>query len=206
MTRITHTTITIVISVLALAGSVVSLVRSCRQDAKLEELSYNMAGIENRPRIKLATPKTFQFQGRLEFPATVERFLEREKPSSAIKVAVAAKVKAYNDSPFMARVVAQGHTDVPSGSPVIRNRLRDENERKEAILHLDEDYYHTEEILGYADHEFTFSLPFELADLKNKECVAHYAVLYTNEIGNLFDSYLWMKFRIGEGKIDPTVA
>lgn len=158
-------TIATIVSVFALAVSGASFWRSCRQDSKLEELSYDTQGLKHRPRIEFEMPEKFDFTARLMEP------LPNDLPKSeALKtnLTIKAQIKGVNNSDYVARVVAVATIDRPTGMPELREMLLDENKRAKLRFLPNQDYYKSLEILPHKEYTFDVSRELSSADRKKK--------------------------------------
>lgn len=183
-----------VTAVAAIIISIISLSWTIYNDSKLEELSYDNRGLRHRPRIVLEKPETFNFSMSAIFPGTIEALEDPKRENPKAEITVSANIKGTNKSEAVAKIVAEAIMDTPTGLSELREMLLDEEKRKGLNFRPTKDYYHSIEVLPNEEHQFDFSRTIKAADLEKQECVVHYMVLYENEAGNLYDSYMWMRF------------
>jgi len=190
------------ISFYALLLAIASLVYTYCQNRELDKLSYKSMGLEYRPQIKLIHKGGTVTAIVDNVPKTVEELTSPERQGLVTKkVSVTTKVLAFNDSPHVAKVMAKGFTDVPLGSDEIRKRILNEEERLNLEMLLNDSFYTSLEILPYTEHSYEFTVEITQANAEKKEFVVHFLILYGNEVGNIYDSYLWLRFKFDKANL-----
>ena len=161
--------------------------RTCNHEARLDDMQRRVNSAEYRPRLAVASLDSDSIEYVPDSSSVEGRTL-----SVYVNVRLTGMLRVVNRGNSAALMLARISGDTVSGSYWLRRLLRS------GILHnITED-----RLLDYGreciDVDETLSIPichtFAQID-EDSGAVLHYLLLYENEIGRLYDSYVWIQVR-----------
>jgi hypothetical protein len=177
------------VGVLSLVLALVAFIRTCAQDSKLGYLQHRLNAVQYRPRLAAAGP--FEFS-RPEF--MMDDF---HRAGDTVLIDVSARLdgtlRVANDGNAPAVLIARMSGKGPGGSCWLRSILKRgnlQNVTEDQLMDYGRDYLAVGETL---DVPVGYKLPIVTSD---SEAVLHFLFLYENEMGELYDSYLWVRVRL----------
>ena len=82
--------------------------------------------------------------------------------------------------------------DVHSGEDEVRKFILDPDKRKNVKITLIDDFYKVVEFNTDKEHDLT--LTRTILSPKDGMFTIHYLFIYSNEIGNVYDTYIWARY------------
>ena len=118
------------------------------------------------------------------------------------KLSITSQLFLKNSGNALAKVFAYVQTDTTSFIPMIRESfLRSIRERDSAsVTELES----LNELLP--GDSTVLTLQHEVAFFDSNQFTLHYLVLYENELGNLYDTYIWNRFMINDFPMKAQIA
>jgi hypothetical protein len=188
------------IAIGAILISISSIVYTCCQDKKLNNLTYHINSIEHRPHLKIVdiSINNCTFKSR---PFTI--FKETENDSDTLNIEVNIEVettlKIVNIGNSKASLILEVAADTASGNMFLKNvlpRLTQQAEKSEYRR-----YYPYFEINVNDTAIFTYKRKIENID--DNKFTLHFYLLYNNELQQFFDTYYWARFSVTPFLIQP---
>ena len=194
-------------AILALILSLVTIGYTIYNNIELSKLSFQNAGIQPRPLLKIeGTPVIKSIRATSESPITKKNINER---SLGLTLSLITEVKLINKGNSIAKMMFEVVADKHSGIPEVRKFILDPDKRKNIKFSLIDDFYKVVEINPDKDRDITLSRTIKSPS--NDRFTMHYMFIYSNEIGNVYDSYIWatyvqkpVKMRVAD-KTDTTI-
>lgn len=197
-----------VISIFAIILTLFSYIylyyRHEKEDERFEVLQYETNGIRYRPKLEIVGK-----------PIIERVILKRDSVNRSgdfinayNKLGFTAELNFKNTGNTDAKILAVIQTDTVSGAAFIRDMLLSETMRARKLnkVYLMNEFFLFKEVSR--DDTTSFKVNHELNFITNSEAVLHFLVLYENELGNLYDTYYWAKFKIKTeivGRIEHTI-
>ena len=173
-----------IIAIIALIIAFGGFYRDCLQDIRLNNQEYINNAMEHRPLLKVVGLPEINYKSKIRVNENV------------IKVdSLKSKYTLTNTGKTIAEIVVTVSTDTVSYNPTLREFVFDEQKR--GILLNDSDYNSKTHIIHPGETtyvEVKQDVKFKL----NNKFVLHVLVFYKNEIGNLYDTYIWTKCKIAD--------
>lgn len=179
-------------AIVALIISLSVLGYTIYHDRELNELSFQNAGIQNRPILKIVGhPLIKSIRGTSEAPITTKNINER---NLGLTLSLGIEVKLINDGDSIAKIMFEAASDKYTGTPEIQKYVLDPDRRKNIKFDLINHFYKVVEINPHKERDFF--LPITITN-PNREGMftIHYLFIYSNEIGNVYDSYFWARYK-----------
>ena len=193
------------IAIIALGVSILSLgytiISSQIQSQRLEDTDFINQSLQNRPVLSIIGNPEVK---RVEYEIKAEMLNGKVINSSATKLKIDTKIRIRNDGNTNAHLIFYAVTDRLSGLPEMRNITisKFKNFPGKLDIGLIKDYYQTIDILPGKEHIIQTSRPVQ--NINEGLFNIHYYLVYKNEVGNVYDTYYWARFRSKEFKLNPS--
>lgn len=174
--------------------------RQCNQDSKFEEYNFNISALQYRPIIEIidqpwAKNHSFKFNpqhlfDKIQIPMAFPK--DSIKDISVESFDVLLRTKVRNSGNAISKLVLIVGIDTITDSPVLRSLLKN-NFRPHKLI---PEYFKPEfksELLPGDSTIIDYKVSLQLRDTINIFNY-HFLILYENELGQLFDTYLWAMF------------
>jgi hypothetical protein len=195
--------------IVALLIALASLSYTIYNNSLVRRLKFENDGSKNRPLLKFEKVEKFHYT--LESnPISHDELLKQidagKVPNINLKLTVDPEIVVTNDGSSVATVIFNAVTDKYSGLPEMRKALLSENYEEFCTVKLLDEFYQTITLLP--GKSIPFRYPHEIGNInfEKDEFTIHYLTIYTNEIGNVYDSYFWIRFKMRpiEGRVEGT--
>lgn len=169
------------------------------QNRKIDSINYQIYALEFLPRLKIiGEPFISSIEGELDYGKLEEHMKINDntnyslKDSITLDASMTSVLKFKNIGNSLAKLKFSVAKDFFTGSDILRKELsRDLEGRGIQIEYLSE-YFKTELVTGESiEIGFQGSL-YSVDSLGIKE--VHYLLLYENEMGVIFDTYIWVQY------------
>lgn len=190
------------LAIIAIVVALGSLLYTIYNDYKIRKLSFDNNGLQNRPLLKFDEKlNKIHYTVQSKNTISAEDLYKGKMSKIAVTLTVDPELNVTNNGNSVANILCKVVTDKYSGLPEIRKILFSENGMESFSIKLTDDYYKTIDILPGKSK--SVRLPYTINDVNFvlNEFTIHYLIVYANEIGNVFDSYFWVRF-----KMDPIQA
>ncbi len=193
------------IAIIALGVSILSLgytiINSQIQTQRLQDNDFINQSLQNRPILSIIGKPEVK---RVEYDIQAEMLNGKVINSSATKLKIDTKIRIRNDGNTNAHLILYAVTDRLSGLPEIRDATTSKfkNFPGKLDIGLIKDYYQTVDILPGKEHIIETSRPVQ--NINEGLFNIHYYLVYKNEVGNVYDTYYWARFRSKEFKLNPS--
>ncbi len=181
----------------ALGVSIISIAISTYLYFHQKQIEFSNQGIQNRPRLEvLGPPEISSIEMKTKELVPVSSLFKEEPPLIPMTLSLDTKITVKNEGNSIAKLIFYAVMDKPTGAPDVRkeifNILKGEKGNIEPI-----DEYKTTDILPGQKHTFNIPRTIESID-ENRMFTLHFFFLYSNELGNKFDSYYWVRYLVND--------
>lgn len=197
----------------------ISLCFDCRQDIKIENISYDQMAMAHRPDIKIEKGSLFKVYSR-EKVINLDNYLETnlQKKDSVSSVSIDIDSLRFdlllkNTGNAIAKIHQFIFTDTTTGKDYIRKVITDKKLREQKLLsystlkkyydYYNHNYYNVRHIAPNDSLEIYFTKPIFFKS--GHTFTLHFIILYSNDASVLFDTYGWAKFKTSKGYRIPLI-
>jgi hypothetical protein len=174
---------------------------------KLDEVNHLLRAVQYEPRLKLVnSPIISPIEVSMKFvhPIPVRMTNDSQifinsrlkvkvdtvqSPVNITDVIIHCELKFSNLEKSKATILGIAYTDTMSFLPKIREKLFHQDTTKFVVDYLTEPI----ELLPGESHSFRVNHSIQF--LENNRFLLHFMVLYANEIGNIYDTYVWVPYQ-----------
>lgn len=178
------------IAIFSLVISLISLAKDWSQSKQIDRIDFHSRGQMNRPLIEISQPEKIHYTLEVLAPGQLQsgRHLK-------CRLTVDPELSVTNQGTSVARIMAFAVTDKYSGHARLRSMLLKGRLSQNLRIEASDGFYRVKHMTS-GDMR-SMRMPHTITDFEatNNEFVIHYLVLYENEVGNVFDSYRWVRFR-----------
>lgn len=193
-------------NIIAASALILSIFAYCQQDLrnqKEEKRNFEEDALQFNPRLTIiGDPKIKNFNFTVRFPknsfAPDFNPTEVDTPTIVGKVAgqlpITTTFRVLNKGNSLAKIFAILFSDTLSDRPVIREMINSKGFHKRDIFFEPvEDYFHNEIQPGDSTN---LKIEIPVTFIKNSTFTIHCLILYENELGVLYDTYLWAVYEL----------
>jgi hypothetical protein len=187
-------------SLTAIIISIISLCYDRSQNDKIDKQQYELSAINYRPCLVI---DTIMFDS-TSFRIKTADLTGQVNDSTGLitvkgEIFVKTKIRIRNTGNSNAKVILAATVDTICGLKKIRDELFSLNYNffPDSIM-MDSPYYI--DIMPNKSYDYIINNKF--SNFKENKIELHFFILYENEIGQLFDSYCWVKLKHSELNID----
>jgi len=190
--------INLFLAIIAILISITSILYTIINDYNIRKVSFDSAGLQNRPVLKFEEkPNKIHYTFETKKPIFVQDLYQKKLSNLSVVLTVDPELNVTNTGVSVAKILCTVVTDKYSGLPEIRKKLFDKVWWDEfAKIELTDDYFKTIDILPGKSHLIRMPHTLNNINFDLNEFTIHYLLIYLNEIGNVYDSYFWMRFKM----------
>lgn len=178
------------IALLTLILGIAGLCYQVYRDNEADKLSFKNAGIQNRPNLEIVgRPSIKSIKVAPESQGRIVNFNDKNLGFSPT---LETELKLINDGNSVAKLMFEVVGDVHSGEDEVRKFILDPDKRKNVKITLIDDFYKVVEFNTDKEHDLT--LTRTILSPKDGMFTIHYLFIYSNEIGNVYDTYIWARY------------
>lgn len=189
---------------MALAVSILSfgytIINSYYQTERIQAAEFTAQGLQNKPILSIiGKPEVTK----VEYKTTVEMFGGKVIKTTDTKLKISTRIRIRNDGNSNAHLIFYGVADRLSGAPELRNIISSKFNSFQGKLDIGfiEDYYHTVDIMPGKEH--TIETSRQIQNINEGLFNIHYYLVYKNDVGNVYDTYYWARFKSKEFTLNP---
>lgn len=170
----------------------ITLVWNFHQEDKLKELTYQNNAMNYRPRLEVISQPVIAEAGFLNDSV----YVINDTSIYYGPLGFVVEIKLVNKEPHMAKLVAHIVRDTLSGDDNIRKLLISEAKHTRRMNFMPRDDFFKVKEIAFND-TISISMKHIILNVNQKqEGVLHHLFLYENELGVLYDTYYWIRFRL----------
>lgn len=187
------------IAVIGLLIALFSLYIAWQQDKSIKTTTYAVNALQHRPLIEI-TKQPILKSCNPSISNRVVSALEEEKGLQLLIKDLEVSLHLKNNGNSPAHVFTIVGCDKSTGKPFLRDQIFDKT-GDEIRLHIGSlpGFYADNQILPTQNKEFELTSDVKEVDY-NGVFVRHYLVLYKNELGMVYDTYYWCRFKLTDIK------
>lgn len=176
--------------IIAFVGIIAVLSWNVCQQSKINETNY-LSRAAHKPFLKNIGNPVIEQMALTADTLRIEKTTNEEIGNIEFKLKLHLSLKLVNDSDNDARLLFSGIVDTLSDQAIIRNKFRDKK------FDVVEDNTFRDRIIQQGD---TLELSFihSVNFIKGNAGVFHFFVVYENDFGIMFDTYIWSRFKVNE--------
>lgn len=178
------------ITFLALMLSIAGFCYKVYRDNEADKLSFKNSGIQNRPHLEIVGRPSIK--SIKVAPESQGKILNFNDKNLGFAPTLDTEVKLINDGSSVAKLMFEVLGDVHSGEDEIRKIILDPDKRKNIKFTFIDDFYKVVEFGKDKEHDLT--LTRTILSPKDSMFTIHYLFIYSNEIGNVYDTYIWARY------------
>jgi len=185
-------------SVIAIFISLVSLSYTAYNDYKIKNISFDSEGLQNRPLIEFENKiDIIHYKYETKEPVSAKDLYQKKLTNLNVVLTIDPELTVINKGVTVAKILCEVVTDQYSGLPEIRKKiLSDKIWKSFREVKRTDEFYKTKDILPGKSLPIRLPCTLKHINFDLNECTIHYLIIYSNEIGNIYDSYFWVRFKM----------
>lgn len=188
----------VTISILAFGLSIIAFIRDCNQNSNMKQISQQINSLQYKPILKpIGEPKIVESKIISE-GKSMQEILDLIDSSSVdtptiatgAKIELTTKMTFVNEGASLARNVAYLSCDTITNYPRLREILRNPQKWK------NKGHYEKIDKINESQPGDTIEVhsKYDLKFMENGNIELHYLLLYENELGTFYDTYVWCNY------------
>ncbi|MBI3363784.1 MAG: hypothetical protein HY033_02635 [Ignavibacteriae bacterium] len=184
-----------VIALISLLLGIANIITTCSHQREIDFLQYQQNALQYRPRIEVKDVRFHIDLKNIKFePQDIQKkHLTLVIPYDSVQV----DLKIKNTGSAFAKITGVVSFDSMVGVPILRMPLLFQAEPNKIRVSEWNGYFSEISLMPEHEDSLTITVGMKLIRDPGQTGTFHVLLLYENDLGTLFDTYLWVVFRVG---------